>query len=376
MRIVAHTHHSQGQGPNQSSLSTYCADPDIDVIILSFVNLFPAQANGFPGVNFGNQCGGNTYAGPGYNNINDASNNHLIQCPNLQRDLSTCRQTNDKKILLSLGGTTAEYQLTGATDGTDFANLLWGLFGPRTTAWVNAGNPRPFDYNNVGFSVDGFDLDIEHKPTDNWDGYIALATQLRANYGTVPGQTFYLTASPQCVVPDANLQGVLQHGVFDMLFIQYYNTPQCSAATWAAGNAGYKSGGSFDAAGFTFDAWTTWLAGTPSKDARLFIGLPGSVAAANPSSMITAAQAADLLDAYYCRDVFGGVAIWEATYAAGNVVDGVNFYQSMKRALDALAGEARPSCVVSALFLPSLLPFTGFLSFFFLLFLSFPFAPF
>ncbi|KAI0137659.1 carbohydrate-binding module family 18 protein [Hypoxylon sp. NC0597] len=334
-----------GQGPNQAPLSTFCADPDVDVIILSFVNLFPAQGNGFPGVNFGNQCGGNTYAGPGYNNANDATKNHLAECPDLQRDLSTCRQNNDKKILLSLGGTTAEYQLTGAADGTNFANLLWGLFGPRTTTWVSAGNPRPFDYNNIGFSVDGFDLDIEHQPTDNWDGYIAFATQLRTNYGTAPGQTFYLTASPQCVVPDANLQGVLQHSVFDMLFIQYYNTPQCSAATWAASNTDYKSGGTFNMAGFTFDTWTTWLASTPSKNARLFIGLPGSIAAANPSSMVTAAQAANLVDAYYCRDIFGGVAIWEATYAATNVVGGLNFYQSLKRALNTLSGEARPSCV-------------------------------
>ncbi|KAI0839231.1 carbohydrate-binding module family 18 protein [Hypoxylon sp. FL0890] len=337
-----------GQGSNQAPLSTYCADPNIDIIILSFVHLFPAQGNGFPGINFGNQCGGAVYPGPGYNGVNDASNNHLYQCPNLQRDLYTCRQTSNKKILLSLGGSTNEYQLTGATDGTNFANMLWGLFGPRTTPWVNAGNPRPFDYNGQGFSIDGFDLDIELPPTDNWAGYTALATQLRANFGTAPEQTFYLTASPQCVVPDANMQGVLQQVVFDMLFIQYYNTPQCSAATWAAGNTDYEPGAAFNIADFTFDDWTTWLASTPSRDARVFIGLPGSSGAANAASAVTAAQARDLIDAYYCRGSFGGVSVWEATFAEANVVDGLNFYQDMKRALNMLSSDKKLSCAVSA----------------------------
>ncbi|KAI1655346.1 carbohydrate-binding module family 18 protein [Daldinia decipiens] len=334
-----------GQGPNQPALSTYCADSSIDVIVLSFVNLFPAQANGFPGINFGNQCGSTVYPGPGYNGVNNATNNHLYQCPNIQHDLYTCRQTSNKKILLSLGGATPEYQLTGATNGTNFANTLWGLFGPRTTTWVNAGNPRPFDCNGVGFTVDGFDLDIEHPPTDSWAGYIALANQLRANFGSAAGQTLFLTASPQCVVPDTNLLGVLQHSVVDMLFVQYYNTPQCSAASWVAANPKYAPGGAFNTTGFTFDTWTSWLGGTASKNARLFVGLPGSGSAASATSVVTPAQAQSLVDAYFCRANFGGVSVWDATYAAANVAGGLNFYQNMKRDLNTSSADTRLSCV-------------------------------
>ncbi|KAI1772000.1 carbohydrate-binding module family 18 protein [Hypoxylon cercidicola] len=338
-----------GQGPNQLSLATYCADPNIDVIVLSFVNLFPAQANGFPGLNLGNQCGSTVYPGPGYNGVNNATKNALYQCPNVQKDLYTCRQTSSKKILLSLGGETPQYQLTGATDGTNFANLLWGMFGPRTSAWVGAGKPRPFDYNGAGFAVDGFDLDIEHPPTDGWAGYKALAAQLRASYGAAAGQTYFLTASPQCVVPDANLQGVLQSAVFDMLFVQYYNTPQCSAATWAAANPNYKPGGAAPAtAGFTYDTWTSWLASTPSKNARLFLGLLGSGGAGASSSVVSVAQAQNLVDAYYCRANFGGVSVWEATYAAANVAGGLNFYQNMKKDLNASSTDTRLSCVAPA----------------------------
>ncbi|KAI1102466.1 carbohydrate-binding module family 18 protein [Jackrogersella minutella] len=335
-----------GQGPNQVGLATYCADANIDVIVLSFVYLFPAQANGFPGINFGNQCGGTVYPGPGYNGTNNAAKNYLYQCPPLQKDLYTCRQTSSKKILLSLGGATTDYQLTGATDGANFANVLWGLFGPRTAAWVNAGNPRPLDYNGVGFAVDGFDLDVEHQPTDSWAGYKALATQLRANYAAAAGATYYLTASPQCIVPDANLQGVLLTGTFDMLFVQYYNTPYCSAATWVSANPTYVPGGAFNTAGFTFDSWVSWLAATPSKNAKLFIGLPGSGTAASSASLVTPAQAQGLIDAYYCRANFGGISVWEATYAVAYSVGGLNFYQNMKKDLNTASIDGRLSCVV------------------------------
>ncbi|KAK8058633.1 hypothetical protein PG994_009081 [Apiospora phragmitis] len=100
-----------GQGPNQESLSTYCADDSIDIIILSFVHLFPQQANAYPGIDFGNQRYAETFPGPGYQGKNTPSNNHLLKCPNLQRDLYTCRQTSTKKIILSLGGGTGGYQL-------------------------------------------------------------------------------------------------------------------------------------------------------------------------------------------------------------------------------------------------------------------------
>ncbi|KLU88710.1 acidic endochitinase SE2 [Magnaporthiopsis poae ATCC 64411] len=70
-----------GQGPNQKELLQYCKEPSIDVIILSFIHLFPAQANGYPGSNFGNQCRGAVYAGPGP----DRSKNALqADCPILR----------------------------------------------------------------------------------------------------------------------------------------------------------------------------------------------------------------------------------------------------------------------------------------------------
>ncbi len=82
-----------------------------------------------------------------------------------------CQKNTNTKILLSLGGDTPDYQLTGAAAGVAFADFLWGAYGPLTAAWKAAGGIRPLDrgYDNVTaadvIDIDGFDLDIEHAST-------------------------------------------------------------------------------------------------------------------------------------------------------------------------------------------------------------------
>lgn len=134
------------------------------MILLAFIHVFPAQGNGFPGTNFGNRCWGGVYPGFGYNGVLDHSRDSLqSQCPTLVQDIPMCRNTYGKKILISLGGSSSTYRLSGTTDGQYFAEFLWGAFGPRTSRWVASGLPRPFDGpNGEGVEVDGYDFDIEH----------------------------------------------------------------------------------------------------------------------------------------------------------------------------------------------------------------------
>ncbi|KAI0142937.1 glycoside hydrolase superfamily [Xylariaceae sp. FL1272] len=341
-----------GQGPNQKSITTYCADPTIDVIILSFVNLFPAQANGYPGTNFGNQCWATAYSGPG----SDHTKDKLLMCPSLAQDLYTCRQISDKKILLSLGGdpAAAAYQLTGASAGTAFADLLWGIFGPRDSAWVAAGKPRPFDYTNSTagdgivrqFSVDGFDLDIERAPTDSSAGYIALAKRLRALYATNGDKNWYLTASPQCTVPDANVGPTLQAVKFDMLFVQFYNTAACSARSWVTANKNYVPGGTELSSGFSYKTWDAWLTSTTyNKATPILITLPGSNSAATSGAYISVANTVQLASAYYCNSRFAGIGAWDATRAEESIASGRYFFQNAKVTLKAAGLDTRLSCV-------------------------------
>lgn len=325
----------------------YCQDPAIDVIILSFVNLFPENANGYPGLDLGNQCSGDTYPGPGYNGVNNASANALHKCPNIQRDLNYCRKVSpDKKFILSLGGGTIDYQLTGKNNGIKLATQLFYIFGPQQANLIASGIPRPFDFNGAEFSVDGFDLDIEHPSNDNSAGYIALVKELKRLFGTNKSKTFYLTASPACYYPDDNNESMLSNVAFDMLFIQFYGSLPCSSARWAAENPRYKVGGPVAYAGFTFDQWTSWLSGLPSQNARLFIGLPGAKQDADPGYAIPVSSASNLANAYYCRPNFGGISIWEATGATASVNGGKNYYQNLKAAL-LTASSNTTRCAVS-----------------------------
>jgi chitinase len=103
------------------------------------------------------------YAGPG----NDPALNELqSECPNLVADIPVCQSQYKKKIILSLGGGLETYGLTGAANGTAFADFIWGAFGPQTKQWLARGLPRPFDGpNNQSVEVDGFDFDIEFPST-------------------------------------------------------------------------------------------------------------------------------------------------------------------------------------------------------------------
>jgi len=80
-------------------LSHFCKDSSIDIIPISFLNVFPNQGeSGYPGTNFGNQCGGSTSTTP--------SGDHtqlLSDCSLIGPDIKLC-QSMGKKILLSLGG--------------------------------------------------------------------------------------------------------------------------------------------------------------------------------------------------------------------------------------------------------------------------------
>jgi len=144
---------------------------------------FPAQGNGLPGfVSGASGCWGPpaypNYAGPGYLNVNLPSLNALpTTCPYIQQDIPICQKLG-KKILLSLGGAaeTGHYQLTGSSDGVAFAEWVWGAYGPYNQTWIDlnpATNLRPFDrgwYNtdmssDYQIDIDGFDFDIEIKPT-------------------------------------------------------------------------------------------------------------------------------------------------------------------------------------------------------------------
>ena len=148
----------QNGAGGQERLAQYCQETDVDIVLLSFLNLFPDPLN----VNFANQCGNTFESG-------------LLHCSQIGADIKTC-QSLGKTVLLSLGGGVGDYGFSDAASATKFADTLWNKFG------AGEDPERPFD----DAVIDGFDFDIEHGSTT---GYPELATALRSKFAKDSSKT-------------------------------------------------------------------------------------------------------------------------------------------------------------------------------------------
>jgi chitinase len=305
-----------GQGPNQQRLLETCKSSAVDIVNIGFVNAFPDNSPGaYPGTNFGNACGDVTYT------VNGVSTLLKSSCPLIGSDIVECQNTYGKKIFLSFGGAYPQtYYIANDNSANSFADFVWGAFGPSTSAWTSAGKPRPFG-NAV---VDGFDFDIESNmtspPKDSSGnaitdyksrGYATMINRLKnTQFPKDTSKSYYISGAPQCPLPDEHLAGPIANAWFDMLFVQFYNNPSCS------GRAAINY-----AAGDSFLKWTQ----TPSKNSnvKIYFGLPAStsaVAPANAGDYLTQPEVKDIVTRFSPNAKWGGIMLWESTYARNNIV--------------------------------------------------------
>ncbi|KAI4285597.1 MAG: hypothetical protein L6R38_000499 [Xanthoria sp. 2 TBL-2021] len=320
----------QGQGPNQQRLAHFCADSSIDIIPIAFLNVFPDQVNGgYPGTNFGNQCGPETFKNK------DGSDSPLLSnCPLIGPDIKTC-QAMGKKLLLSLGGAIPTNQsINNDESAVAFAHFLWNAFGPEDATYHG---PRPFG----DAVIDGFDFDIEsaitgNDPTSQYRGYGTMIDTLRVLFAADIKKDYYISGSPQCVIPDAHLAEPIETSWFDFLFIQFYNTPQCSARAYfddSYGRVGDKP------SSISFDAWVGFVrTSAMNKDVKLYIGLPAAplpALAYDTYMYIAPDDVVNLIDEFQCRypKEFGGIMVFEATYSEQNLIDNKPFVDVIKSQL-------------------------------------------
>ncbi|KAK5133432.1 hypothetical protein LTR08_007771 [Meristemomyces frigidus] len=324
-----------GQGANQQRLVETCKNPYIDVINLGFVDVFPDQGPGdWPGTNFGNACWGDVYE-------NDGVNTTLLKtCPNLADDITTCQELYGKKILLSIGGGSPNtYYIDDDASGKSFADFLWGAFGPSS---ANSGQPRPFG----DASVDGFDFDIESvispAPKDSdgnaiayeTSGYGAMINHLHDDlYPEDTSKSYYISGAPQCTLPDSHYTTVMANAWFDFMWIQFYNTPGCSARD---GVNHINGEGTTD---ISFSAWEDSTSLNP--DVLYYIGLPAAEAASSDASYyLTPAEVNQLAQRFINDNAFGGMMLWEATYNANNTICGSDYASWVKQLLTAATSGA------------------------------------
>ncbi|OAD02740.1 carbohydrate-binding module family 19 protein [Mucor lusitanicus CBS 277.49] len=265
---------SKGSLDSQKSLASYC-DDNSDVLIMSFVLDF--SDGSLPMLNLANGCSGPAFSGT-----------ELLQCTSVEADIKTC-QDRGKTILMSLGGANGVYGFANDADAESFADTLWNIFG------AGESDTRPFG----DAIIDGFDLDIEGGGST---GYVAMIKQLRKHFATDSSKDYYITGAPQCPYPDAMLGTVLDAVEFDAVNVQFYNN-YCAATS----------------SSFNFDTWNAWATkSSPNPDVKVFLGLPGSSAAAGSGYVAFDSLEPIVKELQSSYSNFGGVTLWDASASYDN----------------------------------------------------------
>ncbi|XVF09988.1 hypothetical protein REPUB_Repub07fG0145500 [Reevesia pubescens] len=256
-----------GQNGNEGTLTATCATGRYTYVNIAFLNKF---GNGrTPELNLAGHC-------------NPASNG----CTAVSDGIRSC-QSRGIKVMLSIGGGVGSYSLSSQADAKNVADYLWNNFlGGKSSS-------RP-----LGDAVlDGIDFDIELGSTQYWDN---LARYLSAYSNK--GRKVYLTAAPQCPFPDSFLGTALNTGLFDYVWVQFYNNPPCQ---YTSGNINNL-----------VNSWNRW---TSSINAgKIFLGLPAAPAAAGSGYIPPNVLTSQILPVIKRSAKYGGVMLWSKFYDDSN----------------------------------------------------------
>ncbi|XP_027170822.1 acidic endochitinase SE2-like [Coffea eugenioides] len=255
-----------GQNGNEGSLEEACLSGNYDYVNIAFLVSFGSGQT--PELNLAGHC----IPSP---------------CTFLSSQIQVC-QSLGIKVLLSLGGGAAGTGrgpiLASPEDARDVAAYLWDNYlGGQSSS-------RP-----LGDAIlDGIDFDIELGSNLYWDD---LARAL-SGYSTAERKV-YLSAAPQCPIPDYYLDTAIKTGLFDYVWVQFYNNPPCQ----------YTSGDPSK----LFASWDQWASYTGVN--TLFLGLPAAPEAAPSGGYILPQELIDVVLPYVeSYSKYGGVMLWSRYY--------------------------------------------------------------
>ncbi|XP_028795742.1 acidic endochitinase-like [Neltuma alba] len=251
-----------GQHGEEGSLADACNTGNYQFINIAFLSTFGGGRT--PKLNLGSHC--------------DPDAN---TCTVFSSQIKAC-QAKGIKVLLSLGGDSPNYSLNSADEANQLANYLW------TNFLGGSSGSRP-----LGDAVlDGIDFDIE--AGGNGQQYWGdLARTLKGL-----SQQLILSAAPQCHFPDSHLSDAIDTGLFNYVWVQFYNNRDCQ----------YNNG---DTSGL-LNAWKQW---TAVKAEKVFLGVPATEAAAQSGGFIpTNVMISQVLPAIKTATKYGGVMIWDRSF--------------------------------------------------------------
>ncbi|KAJ0986232.1 hypothetical protein J5N97_004588 [Dioscorea zingiberensis] len=260
-----------GQNGNEGSLADTCSSGNYQYVIISFLTTF---GNGqTPALNLAGHC-----------NPNNGG------CVSVGAEIKSC-QSQNIKVFLSLGGASGSYTLTSTEDAQQVADYLWNNY------LGGSSSSRP-----LGDAVlDGIDFDIEGGTTQHWDELAQKLSQYSQQ-----GNKVYLSAAPQCPYPDQYVGTALGTGIFDYVWVQFYNNPPCQYSSGSTANL--------------ISSWNQWTSSVQATS--FFMGLPASTNAAGSGYVPPDVLNSQVLPTIKSSDKYGGIMLWSRYY------DTVNQYSS------------------------------------------------
>jgi chitinase len=282
---------------HEKSLAETCREnPHYEMIVIGFIIDFFSIENvdRTPRTNFSKHCNSKM--------AYDADHRRLYRCDEIALGINEC-QSQQKKVLLSLGGADGSYRFANDDEARMFAQTTWDLFlGGRHQF-------RPF----TTAVVDGIDLDIEGGSST---GYAAYVTRLRELMNADKSRKWYITGAPQCIFPDAYLGPAPGRALgqvprlFDFLFVQFYNN-SCA--------------GIFP--DFFMQSYNNWANVGP----KILVGLPAANGAGG--GFINRGALPGLLNRVKRTPAFGGVMLWDASYDQNSAEGGQTYGAFVKTQL-------------------------------------------
>ncbi|KAK9994654.1 hypothetical protein SO802_024357 [Lithocarpus litseifolius] len=207
-------------------------------------------------------------------------------------------------IKTSHAGSIATYWALNVSEGNLSTTCGTGIYAYVNLAFLNVfGNGQTPDINLNGHCNQAFNgctflsedikfcqkYGVKNCSTQYWQD---LAKNLKSH------SNVYLSASPQCPFPDNFVGTALDTNLFDYLWVQFYNNPQCQ---YDFSNSNTTN---------LISSWNRWSSSL--KVGKLFLGIPPQAAVSGyvPSQVLNA----EILPLFRKSPNYGGVMLWNRYY--------------------------------------------------------------
>ncbi|XP_054785989.1 acidic endochitinase-like [Prosopis cineraria] len=207
-------------------LDAACATRKYDIINIAFLNTFGNGAT--PELDLSSHCS-------------------FGSCAKYASQIAYC-QSLGVKIFLSIGGDAGHYNLSSPEDAEQVASYLWTTYLGGQTG--GSGGP-------LGDAVlDGIDFFIKDNGYRYYDVLALELHRYRMN------RWFFLSAAPECPIPDRYLGAAMRTGLFDYVWPQFYGEASCE----------YSDDGD---AWNLLNSWDQWTACFRGPTTWFYMGLTG-----------------------------------------------------------------------------------------------------